>query len=234
MGEGFSFIDIILLAMVAGFVLFRLRSVLGRRTGHEPQDTPAQVARRRPNGSGGDRQGDDNVINLPDREAGDDDAEAAAEPGDDSPVSAALTRIAIADRSFDRAGFLAGAQVAYEMIVNAFAAGDSRTLKPLLSDQVFDNFRSAIGQRESAGKVQETTLVEIKSAEIIDADLNGRIAEVTVKFVSEMITVTKDAAGRVLAGDATKVVPVTDIWTFAHNTRVSDPNWNLVATRSAN
>ncbi len=231
MGEGFSFIDIILLAMVAGFVLFRLRSVLGRRTGHEPQDSPAHVTRRRP---AGDRRADDNVINLPDREATDDDAEAAPEPEDDSPVSAALTRIAIADRSFDRAGFISGARVAYEMIVNAFAAGDSRALKPLLSDQVFDNFRSAIEQRESAGKIQETTLVGIKSAEIIDADLKGRIAEVTVKFVSEMITVTKDAAGRVLAGDATKVASVTDIWTFARNTRASDPNWNLVATRSAN
>ncbi len=145
-----------------------------------------------------------------------------------------MTQIALADRNFEPSEFVVGARTAYEMIVTAFAAGDTKSLKPYLSEKVFDNFNSVIDSRKRAGQVQETTLVAINDAEIIEADLKGRIAELTVKIVSEMINVTKDTAGTVVGGDPTKVTSVTDIWTFTHNTRSSDPNWILVATRSSN
>ena len=229
MGEGFNFLDIILLAMVAAFILLRLRSVLGRRTGHEQQNP-----RTRLDSPGGDVRRDDNVISLPDRDGEPDRRAAAPEPEDDTPLGAALTKIALADRSFDKAQFLEGARAAYEMIVTAFAAGDRKTLAPFLSDKVMENFGSVIDQREQAGQTQETTLVGIKSAEIMEAELDGRTAEITVKFVSDMISATKDSSGAVVAGDAAKVSPVTDIWTFSRNTRSRDPNWALTATRSSN
>ena len=229
MGEGFNFLDIILLAMVAAFILLRLRSVLGRRTGHEQQNP-----RSRLESPGGDVHRDDNVISLPDRDGEPARGPAAAEPEDDTPLGAALTKIALADRSFDKAQFLEGARAAYEMIVTAFAAGDRKTLEPFLSDNVMENFGAVIDQREKSGQTQETTLVGIKSAEIIEAELDGRTAGVTVKFVSDMISVTKDSSGEVVAGDPAKVSLVTDIWTFSRNTRSRDPNWALTATRSSN
>ena len=228
MGEGLEFLDIILLAMVAAFVLLRLRGVLGRRTKHEQRDLRSRVARERPsNGQ------DDNVISLPDQNTGEqDEPEAATEDG--TPLGAALTEIALVDRTFDPGQFLTGARAAYEMIVVAFAAGDIKTLKPYLSDRVFENFNSVIDSRKKSGQVQETTLVGIDDAEIVEADLRGRTAEITVKFVSEMINVTKDTAGAVVGGDPSRVASVVDFWTFGRNTRSGDPNWSLIATRSSN
>jgi len=118
--------------------------------------------------------------------------------------------------------------------VGAFAAGDAAALKPLLSDEVFENFNGAIKARAKAKETLETTLVGISSAEIVEAELQGRTALVTVKFVSEQINVTKDAEGRIVDGDPATVAAITDIWTFARNTRARDPNWTLVATRSPN
>ena len=120
------------------------------------------------------------------------------------------------------------------MIVNAFAASDTATLRPLLSDEVFENFDSAIKARAKAKHTLETTVVGLRSAEIIEAELQGRIALVTVKIVSEQVNVTRDADGTVVEGDPTAVAVVTDIWTFARNMRARDPNWTLVATRSPN
>ncbi len=228
MGGGLEFLDIILLAMVAAFVLLRLRGVLGRRTGHEQRNPRSRIGRdRASNGQ------DDNVISLPDqnsREQG--EPEAAADDG--TPLDAALTEIGRVDRTFDPGQFLAGARAAYEMIVVAFAAGDIKTLRPYLSDRVFENFNLVIDSRKQSGQVQETTLVGINDAEIVEADLRGRTAEITVKFVSEMINVTKDTAGAVVGGDPSKVASVVDFWTFGRNTRSNDPNWSLIATRSSN
>ena len=227
MGEGLAFLDIILLGMVAAFVLLRLRSVLGRRSGHEQRNPRTRIRQDQP-------EPDDNVISLPDREQPADGEIEAALAGDDTPLGGALTQIALADRDFEPTEFLVGARTAYEMIVTAFAAGDTKSLKPFLSERVFDNFKSVIDSRKQTGQIQETTLVAINNAEIIEADLKGRTAELTVKFVSEMINVTKDTAGTVVGGDPSKVTSVTDFWTFTHNTRSSDPNWTLVATRSSN
>jgi len=233
MGEGFQALDIILFAALAAFLVFRLRSVLGRRTGHE---------RRAPNDPLGrqekDRTSDDNVIELPDRgdrDNPDTSAEASFEEQDsDDPVSAGLTQIRIADPDFDAAQFRAGAESAFEMVVQGFANGDTGTLRNLLNDEVFDNFASAIKQREDAGDTLETTVIGIKSSNIIEARLDGRMAFLVIKFVSEQINVTRNSDGAVIDGDPNHVATVTDLWTFARNTRARDPNWTLVETRSPN
>jgi len=224
MGEGFQFIEIVLFAMVAVFLILRLRSVLGRRTGAErPPQRPAYAEPR--------ERSDDKVLPLPDR------AKAPA-PGPeisyskDPVVNAGLKAITGADRSFDIDGFVEGARTAYDMVLASFATGDTETLRALLDDDVYDRFRRAIADREASGETLETTLVALRSSEIVEGRLNGRTAEVTVKFVSELVSVTRDKAGAVIAGDPHGAKTITDFWTFARDTRSSDPNWKLVATRS--
>ena len=120
------------------------------------------------------------------------------------------------------------------MIITGFSQGDTKTLRPLLSNDVYEDFAGAIKRREEAKENLETTLVGIKEAEVIEAELQGKTAFVTVKFVTEQVNVTKDAKGEVVDGDPSHVATITDIWTFARNTRSRDPNWTLVATRSSN
>ncbi len=169
------------------------------------------------------------MVQLPDRGRG-----PAPSPAEAASGVPGIGRIIAADSSFDPGGFLGGARAAFEMIVGAFAAGDAATLRPLLSDEVFENFNGAIKARAKANETLHTTLVGIKSAEIIEAMLDGKTALVTVKFVSEQINVTKDSEGRIIDGDPSTIAVITDIWTFARNIRARDPNWTLVATRSPN
>jgi predicted lipid-binding transport protein (Tim44 family) len=240
MGNGFQFLDIILLAAIAGFLILRLRSVLGRRTGHEqPPQRYDPFAKEKAEDSG-----DDKVVHLPDRGQPSDEAEApeAPEAGPapdqtadaDTPLAAGLTQIKLADRDFDEKSFQSGAKMAFEMIIGAFSQGDSRALRPLLSNDVYEDFSGAIKAREEADETLETTLVGINEAELIEAELQGKTAFATIKFVSEQVNVTRDAAGEVVDGDPNTVTTITDIWTFARNTRSRDPNWTLVATRSSN
>ena len=229
MGEG-NFLDIILLAMVAGFIFLRLRSVLGRRTGHERQ--PSDSVRV---GSSND---DKKVVQLPNRGRPDEDDARSAEEArlwaDDSPIGAGLTQIKIADHSFEPGEFIEGARSAYEMIVTAFAKGDRETLKMLLSPEVFQNFSAAIDDREEAGHTMETTVVSLNQADSVEAEVKGKSAEITVKFVSEMISVTRDGNGENLPGQSPVPREVTDIWTFARDVKARDPNWHLVETSSEN
>ncbi|HZT17761.1 MAG TPA: Tim44/TimA family putative adaptor protein [Dongiaceae bacterium] len=223
MDGGFQYLDLIFFGVVAVFLVMRLRSVLGRRTGTEQRrdpfaartkEQPAPV--RGPNGA------------LPDLSA----KPSIGAPAPATPLAQGLARIRSADPSFDEGRFTAGARTAFEMIVNAFAVGDTSTLRPLLSDEVFANFSRAIEERQKAGQTHTTTLVGMRSVDIIEADLQGRNAVITVKLVSDQINETRDSQGRTVDGDPTAVVAVTDIWTFSRNTRSRDPNWTLVATRS--
>ena len=231
--EGFQFLDIIFFAMIAAFLVFRLRSVLGRRTGHQsrPPDNMAQ-RRQEPEAEG-------NVIELPDRSASGTEAERdgdeAFEPSPaQDPVARGLARIGAADPEFDPAGFETGARAAFEAIVHAFATADTGTLRALLNDEVFENFDRAIRERLDAEETLETAVVGIKKADIVEASMSGHHAIVTVTFVSEQVNVTRDADGEVIDGDPGQVTDVTDIWTFSRNTRSRDPNWKLVETRSPN
>jgi len=225
MGSGVPFVDIIFFALVAGFIILRLRSVLGKRTGSErrrdpfakpPAPADAPDTRR-------DRSAD--VVALPRRDSAD-----AAMAGPAGSLGAALTQIKLADPSFDEATFEEGARSAFDYIVGAFADGDRAKLKPLLSEEVYANFEQAIGEREKAGHKLETTLVRIKSADIVEARMEGQSAFVAMKYVSEEINVTRDADGKVVYGNPDQITEAVDIWTFARNTRSPDPNWTLVRT----
>jgi predicted lipid-binding transport protein (Tim44 family) len=231
----FDITTIIFLAL-AVLIFLRLRSVLGQRTGRErpPLDPySARDAVRTP--------GNDKVVALPTRgpEPPAPPAEApepadrwkgVAEPG--STVAAGLDAILAADRSFDIKHFLVGARAAYEMIVAAFAEADRRTLKNLLSREVYEGFEAAIRERESRGETAETRFVSIDKADVTGAEFRARAAQITVRFVSQLISVTRDRAGTPIEGSPDKVSEVTDVWTFARDLSSRDPNWKLVATEA--
>jgi predicted lipid-binding transport protein (Tim44 family) len=153
-----------------------------------------------------------------------------AEPG--SEVARGLDEVAKIEPSFDARGFVEGAKGAYEMIVTAFAQGDRKTLKGLLSREVFEGFERAIAERERRGEKAETTFVSIDRAEMTAVEVRNRVAQVTVRFLSKLITATRDAGGRVVDGSPDAVADVTDVWTFARTLGTRDPNWQLVATEA--
>jgi predicted lipid-binding transport protein (Tim44 family) len=233
MRDVFDIYTIIFLAL-AVFIFLRLRSVLGQRTGRErpPYDPfSARDAVRKPAG--------DKVVALPTRNA--DTAPKPAEMSEPvdrwkdvvpsgSTVTAGLDAIAAQDKSFDPKHFITGARAAYEMIVTAYAEGDRRALRNLLSKEVFDGFDAVIREREQRGETAETRFVSIDTAEIAGAELRGKSAQITVRFVSQLISVVRDRSGQVIDGSPEKVVNVTDVWTFAREVGSRDPNWKLVAT----
>ncbi len=237
MQDVFDIYTIIFLAL-AVFIFLRLRSVLGQRTGRERPPYDPYSARDAVRGSAGDK-----VVTLPPRvvEQAAKPAEPAEPPADrwkdiatpGSAVAAGLDAILAADKSFDPRHFLTGARAAYEMIVVAFAQGDRRTLRDMLSKEVFDSFDGVIAERDGRGETAETRFVSIDTTEIAGAELRARTAQITVRFVSQLVSVTRDKAGAVTDGNADKVTDVTDIWTFARDVTSRDPNWKLVATDTA-
>jgi predicted lipid-binding transport protein (Tim44 family) len=221
MGDLPHYFDIILFAMVAAFLVLRLRSVLGRRTGNE---------RRREYLRGPATTGD-KVVTL-----GQPNPAIAPAP---APASAAaktvaggLAQIAAADPGFDATQFLDGARAAFEWILGAFAAGDKTKLRSLLSDEVYKPFAEAIEEREAAGETLETRIGKLKDIDIIEASVENGAARITVKLVSEQVHVLRAHGGSVVDGDPQNPVEKTDFWTFARDTGSSDPNWLLVATGS--
>jgi predicted lipid-binding transport protein (Tim44 family) len=223
MSDG-SFIQILVFAAIAAFIGLRLYNVLGRRTGHEkPPPRPA-----RPRQDGGDK-----VIALPDRTSEQALRSQAEGQGASGGLAAGLTQVKLADPAFDREHFLAGARAAFEMIVDAFAKGDLQPVRAFLSQPVFDSFAVAVREREASGLARETTLVAIHEATIVEAAVERRVARITVKFVSEQINLARDKSGAVVEGRPGASQTVTDIWTFERDARSRDPNWTLVATRSA-
>jgi predicted lipid-binding transport protein (Tim44 family) len=225
--QGSEFFNIILLGLLAGFIAFRLYSVLGRRTGHE-RSRDEQL--RMPDGAETNPKpaaSKDNVVTLPERPAPVGTSAAAS-----NPLTRALMDIKLVDRTFDSDRFLSGARSAYEMIVTAFARGEREVLRPLLSDDVFDTFNKAIKSREAKKERVDFTFLKLKSARISGAELKGRMADITVTFESEVMMAGYDPSGALIEGDAKTPHSVTDIWTFARDTSASDPNWLLVATAS--
>ena len=228
---------IIFLAL-AVFIFLRLRNVLGQRTGGErpPYDRAARnVVQGAP---------DSKVVPIPgamidqaplaptaDVAPATDRWKGLAEPG--TPLAQGLDAIVDQDSSFDPRHFLSGARSAYEMIVLAFANGDRRALKDLLSSEVFESFDAVIRDREKHEQKTETRFVSIDKAEIVSAETRDRSAQLTVRFVSQMISVTRDKAGAIVDGNPEKVADITDVWTFARDITSRDPNWKLVGTGSA-
>lgn len=224
MSESFAYIDIIFFAMVAAFIALRLRNVLGRKTGNERRRAAPSARVARP--------AEDNVVTMPERRPDRPLEETSIANVADDQVKRGLTDIRLADPSFDLDGFIEGARSAFGMVIEAFARGDRETLRPLLADDVFGSFEAAISERERAGHVFETQIVNMPRADIIEAGMIGRNARITVRFCSEQINVMRNAEGHVVDGDAARIDEVTDIWSFERDTRSSDPNWTLVETRT--
>ena len=231
--EFFDFGTIFFL-VAAVVIFFQLRNVLGRRTGSErPPFDPYTAARTRDKDA---QAKPENVVSLPRKPAKGDAApdetyaaiDAAAKPGTD--LNRGLRAIKDADPTFEPKGFVEGAKMAYEMIVMAYADGDRKTLKNLLSREVFDGFVAAIGEREARSEKIQSSFVGIDKADIVGAEMKGGEAHVTLRIVSELISATKNKAGEVIDGDPETVAEVKDVWTFARDTRSRDPNWKLVAT----
>jgi predicted lipid-binding transport protein (Tim44 family) len=224
MSGGFP-VDLILFAMVAVFLVLRLRGVLGRRQGFErpPQGSaPVPVpAARVPI---------EELPDLPPATASGSVRQVVPDPR--SPVGQALGRIRQVDQSFDARAFLGGAEGAFRMIVEAFAAGDRATLRNLLSDDTYAGFEQAITAREAAGERQRTEIRSVQETGIEAADLRGTVADITVRLVSDQVNLTTGADGQVVSG-AEAVTELTDIWTFQRDLRSQDPTWKLVGTQSA-
>ncbi len=227
------YIDIIFFVMIAAFLVLRLRSVLGRRDGHESR--PRDLFKDREsleNNVAGD-QPDDNVVPLSDLTGDDDDDDvlSTADEADDF-LAAGIRQIKDADPDFNTKEFLSGAKAAFEIILGFYASGKADSLKPLLNADVFDNFTQAIKDREQSGQTLDDTLIRIKSADIVEAFIEDRTALITVKFISEQINTLRDQNEAVIEGDPNTINEVTDFWTFSHDTSSRNPNWILVATRS--
>lgn len=213
-------VGIVLLAMIALFVGLRLYAVLGQRTGHEQQPVTRPEAKPA-------------AETLP---AKTDSSPASAEPSGfafDQGAASGVRAIIAADASFDVARFLEGAQAAYKIILEAFWAGDGAALSRLVSPTVREAFEAAIAERDTAGHKLDNRLVAIERAAIDDASLNGRVAEIDVRFDAFVSAVTRNAEGEMIAGSMTDAVPTNDIWTFRRTLRSDDPNWLLVDTDAA-
>jgi predicted lipid-binding transport protein (Tim44 family) len=228
---------IIFLAL-AVFIFLRLRNVLGQRTGSErpPFDRAARNALPGAPDTGVVPMPGKVIDQPPPVPSADvapptDRWKGVADAG--TPLAQGLDAVAAQDSSFDPRHFLSGARSAYEMIVLAFANGDRRALRDLLSSEVYDSFDAVIKDREKHEQKTETRFVSVDKAELVGADLRERVAQLTVRFVSQMISVTRDKAGTIVDGNPDKVADITDIWTFARDTTSRDPNWKLVGTGSA-
>ena len=195
MNYSFEYIDIILLAMIAGFIFLRLRGILGKRTGHKesvdssfPHDFLAEKK----------------LKNKSDQIIFDEKAKEA---------------------------FLKGAKIAYETVITNFASGNLKSIKYLLDKKVFDQFNESLRERENKGYMSETTFVGIDSASIKEHNKINNILEVTVDFVSEIISCVKDKDNKILSGDPEKVKKVFDTWKFKKDSRSNNPNWLLIDTQ---
>jgi len=212
--------EIVILAMIAAFLGLRLYSVLGRRAEHEEEPVPTRfdqpdASRRSPPSPAAPAQ-----QQVRQREIG------FFPPALDQ----GLRTIASADRNFDPIAFLEGAKGAYGMILEAFWRGDREELRELCDSDVYEGFASAIDEREKAGETLNNRLVRIEQAELVSADLDGRIARVTVRFSADIAAVTRDADGNVVAGSLNDAVETNDIWTFSRDIASAGPDWLLDET----
>lgn len=223
----------IIFALLAAFVIWKVRSILGTRTGHEqpPQERLGQQSIVPDVTSREGVAANDSICHSQRDLTFETRWAPFAAPGSDLWVN--LDQLAKMDTSFSPREFQEGAKAAYEMILLAFSNGDRTTLQPLLSKEVFDSFKSAISERENNGQIAETTLVSIERAEIKKLIIKGTIVQVVVEFNSKLISAIRAASGLVIEGSPEKVVDMTDIWTFSRISSSCDPNWRLISTEDA-
>lgn len=214
----------IIFALLAVFVVWKLRAVLGERNSDDPQ---------RPEGGAemfkSPAYGDDNIIRLPTARQSTEEDSLKEFAAPDTKLWSDLSGLKARDPQFDPAAFLLGAARAHEIIVQSFAAGDVKTLKPLLGPDVFDSFSQAIAGHQARGETLETTMVAQDKSTFETIEMQGNEARISVRFRSKMISCTKDKSGAVIEGSADQVVDIQDVWTFARMLNSRDPNWKLVA-----
>lgn len=218
------YFDIVILALIAVFLILRLRSVLGRRTGNE---RPRHEEFLRRASAPRDAHGN-SVVNFPNRPAAPPLLTAA--PGD--AVSAGIGQIEAADPTFNPARFLNGARDAFAIVVGAFAAGDKARLRPLLSEDVYEPFARSIDERARANETLETRILRLKHVDLVEAGMVGRESRVTVKFVSDQIYALRAHDGSIVDGDPDHPIEKIDFWTFVRDVGSNDPNWELARTAS--
>jgi predicted lipid-binding transport protein (Tim44 family) len=237
MNAVFDIYTIIFLAL-AVFIFVKLRSVLGTRTGHERPPFDPYAAKEPKPATLPDKS---SIPNRAEETAVSREAERDAPPAErwagiaapGSAVATGLDAIAAADRNFDARGFLEGAKAAYEMIVMAFAEGDRKTLRNMLGNDLFEEFAAAMNEREAKGYKMESRFVSLDKAEIKNAELAGNEARVTIDFVSQLVSATRDKDGNIVEGSAEALTDVEDLWMFARDVKSSDPNWKLVENNEA-
>ena len=214
--EDFQALDLLFLAAIAGYLIYRLYSVLGQRRGVEsPQNN----------------QGKQNNV-IPLRSSQPQPASQARIYEPDEKTNKALLKLASVDSSFNLQAFLEGAQGAFKMIIEAFNNGDSKTLKPLVNPTIYGRFSAVMGDLKKTDKVNESNLLRLQSLKITDVAVRGTKAKITLKFISDQIQAIRDAKGKVVQGDPDQIEVITDLWTFSKDTTSTDPNWQLVATQT--
>ncbi len=243
-GNGLDIISIIFLG-VAVVIFLYLRSILGSRTGNEHQHYDPFGSDKSENTPPRDRdtnQDHDNVVTMPDRRDTEETMQQTQEVDvsekikkyakDSSDLGDGLTEIANADQTFDPDQFMEGAEVAYEMIISSFSEGDKRTLKRLLAKDVYAGFSDAIDQRDAQNQTMTTQFVGFEKVSMLEAGLEDKQAEITVKFKSSLIRYIQGQDGAVVEGDEKAIEKITDIWTFSRPVSGRDPNWKLISTKS--
>lgn len=238
----------LIIIAVAVFVIMRLRSVLGTRTGYQapPVDREEMKKSRDAANQNQAENTADNVVPLPTRKTGAKQQTVKRVKATVDPITKSINEYAksgtklnkglklVAETSaqFEPNNFVDGARMAYEMIVTAFADGDKKALKGLLSKEVYEGFAGVITEREKAGHKIHTTFIGIDKSNIKAANVENNEALVTVQFMSQIVSATLDKDDEIIEGDNEEIIEVNDIWTFARDTRSKDPNWKLVATES--
>lgn len=221
--DGLPYADIIILALIAGFILLRLRSVLGQKSGNDnPQffrrPDPDAEAKKEP------------VVQVAERKSRRDETDTYLYRLKDEAIAGTIAEIKKIDPSFTATNFLSGARMAYEMVFDAFAKGDRKTLEMLLNKPIYEDFTRALEERTGDGKKIESTLVAVHARDITAATLVGNMARLSVKFDSEQVTLVKNDKGEIIEGDASHTHLMDDEWTFERDVSSKNPNWKIIET----
>ncbi len=225
-------LDILIFAVIAGILIYRLNAVLGTR--HEDdQPRPNPFASPDPTKRPVQPPIVLKVALKPVAKTVAAEQLIDATANTDGRIETGLEEIAAVDAGFNAGHFVAGAKYAFETIVTAYAKGDRAALKPLLSPKLYADFDHGIAEREMQGHVLSTDIQRIKSARILEAHLGGTMSYITIDYDVEQTTVTRDKDGGVVEGSPEHITSVEDIWTFTRDTRSSDPNWILIETKTA-
>ncbi|MDX2074261.1 MAG: Tim44/TimA family putative adaptor protein [Alphaproteobacteria bacterium] len=224
--EQLPYADILILALIAGFILLRLRSVLGQKSeGDNPQFFKRDPVEKDPV-----NESVVQIIGKPAKAKPVDETDIYLGTLDNQAVAGVIADIKKIDASFNATSFMQGAKMAYEMVFDAFAKGDKKTLEMLLDKPLYDTFSQEIDLREKAVNKTETTLVSVRAKDIVQATLSGTKARLAVSFDSEQVSLVKDAEGRIIEGDASQAHPMDDEWLFERDISSRNPNWKILET----